>query len=159
MTFMRDQGLDGMEGMLETSDLAKESLDMIVSSHVVEHLRDPRDTLARWRDLLAPEGLLFTEIPLENPVPNWWGQDPEKPYWVGHLYFYSPGHFEAMLGSLGFDVLAATAHDHTVSPGFVMPGSTELYNVDAVDAALDAAVSTAKYPRVYRVLARKQQAA
>mmetsp|Transcript_75595 Transcript_75595/g.179641 ORF Transcript_75595/g.179641 Transcript_75595/m.179641 type:complete len:395 (+) Transcript_75595:78-1262(+) len=153
---MKHRGIDATEGTLEgAEDVASESLDLIASSHVVEHLPEPRLILAKWHELLAPGGLLFTEIPLENPVPNWWGADPENPYWVGHLYFYGREHFQAMLQSLGFEIIAATPHDHTVSPGYVMPGSSEPYDVTTVDPLLDTAISDSEFPKVLRVLARK----
>jgi SAM-dependent methyltransferase len=50
-------------GALETVDLAPDSLDVVSLWHVLEHMPDPRATLARLRQLLQPEGILVIEVP------------------------------------------------------------------------------------------------
>lgn len=41
--------------------------DLVIVSHVLEHLPDPRYTLGRLSALLKDEGLLFIEVPHESP--------------------------------------------------------------------------------------------
>ena len=153
---MREKGIDAHFGMLEEELQEPAVFDLIMSSHVVEHMREPRAVLEKYHHLLKPKGYLFTEIPLENPVPNWWGRDPSEPYWVGHLHFFGRGHFERMLESIGYEIVGKSAHDHVMCAGCVMPGSETLYNVMDVAPALDTTESTAEFPRLLRVLARKK---
>ena len=155
--FMVGRGVDGRRGTLEAAsrdDVPPGTVDLVLSSMMLEHLPDPRAALAAWRLRLKPGGHVFVEVPLENPVPTWWGADPEHPYWVGHITFFAKGHLEAMLASLGFDVVAASCHDHPVCPGYVCAGEAP-YDAAAVPVALDDAPSTADPPRLIRVLARK----
>lgn len=154
--FMKSRGLDARFGLLEESPDVSD-MDLIMSSHVLEHVPSPLETLRACYAALKPGGNIFTEIPLENPVPNWWGTDPADPYWVGHLTFFGRGHLETMLRTAGFEVVASTAHDHPVSAGYCMPGEAG-YDVSVVPESADAEVSTEVHPRLERVLAVKPSA-
>lgn len=57
-----DLGLSVQTTTLERSDLTG-PFDLIRISHVLEHMRDPLDTLGRLSALLAPNGLLYVEVP------------------------------------------------------------------------------------------------
>lgn len=64
--YARDQlGLNILHGaFLDQLDrLPAAGLDLITMFHVLEHLVSPLETLASFRRLLAPEGLLFIEVP------------------------------------------------------------------------------------------------
>jgi 2-polyprenyl-3-methyl-5-hydroxy-6-metoxy-1,4-benzoquinol methylase len=50
-------------GPIEEQGFEPESMDMIVLMDVLEHLRDPRDTLARCLALLRPDGILLIQTP------------------------------------------------------------------------------------------------
>lgn len=59
-------------------DLQPGGYDLILLYHVLEHISRPVDMLLKLKTLLAPEGLLFIEVPLENfsikniPERNWY---------------------------------------------------------------------------------------
>lgn len=88
-------------------------------------------------------------------TPPFFPQDPEKPYWVGHLHFFGIGHLEKLLESLDYKILAKSCHDHPHSAGFIMPGATELYDVDKVPVEMDTQESTLESPKAMRILAQK----
>lgn len=44
-------------------DLAAQSFDVLVFSHILEHLRNPSQTLADFTRLLAPGGVVFIAVP------------------------------------------------------------------------------------------------
>lgn len=149
--YMQRRGLDRAHfGTLESS--AEHSLDLICSSMMLEHLPDPLASAKAWRAKLKPTGHLFVEIPLEHPVPNWFGRDPANPYWVGHLTFFAKHHLPVLLDHAGFEVLVAHCFDHPVSPGYVMPGQP-FYDVDEVPVHLDTQPSDSEYPRLLRLVA------
>ncbi|KAJ8609360.1 hypothetical protein CTAYLR_009305 [Chrysophaeum taylorii] len=151
--YMRQKGLNATLGALEHQ--SHEQFDLVASSMMLEHLPRPLDALKAWRRCLSPEGHLFLEIPLENPVPNWWGADPARPYWVGHLTFFAKGHLDLMLHAAGFTVKKASYHDHPVSPGYVMPGDHQVYDLTQIPTSHDTQVSTADHPKLLRLLAQK----
>ncbi|BCH33746.1 SAM-dependent methyltransferase [Mesorhizobium sp. L-8-10] len=46
------------------------SFDSLVFSEVLEHMEKPAETLALVRSLLAPEGRLFLNMPINSPAPD-----------------------------------------------------------------------------------------
>lgn len=60
--------VEGVTAVARDQDLVPEAYDLILLSHVLEHLPDPMAQLARLRRLLrADEGLVYVEVPLERP--------------------------------------------------------------------------------------------
>lgn len=57
--------LAGVEKLGDTLDDLEPGVDfdVIIASHVLEHLVDPRETVERLRGLLSPSGVLFMEVP------------------------------------------------------------------------------------------------
>lgn len=58
---------------LELQDLFKGpvgSFDSLVFSEVLEHMEKPAETLAVLRSLLAPEGRMFLNMPINSPAPD-----------------------------------------------------------------------------------------
>lgn len=58
---------------LELQDLfkgASGSFDSLVFSEVLEHMEKPAEALAVLRSLLAPEGRLFLNMPINSPAPD-----------------------------------------------------------------------------------------
>lgn len=56
-------GLDVRTAAFEGAALGEEPFDLVVLSHVLEHLRDPHAVIARCRALLREGGALFVEVP------------------------------------------------------------------------------------------------
>jgi len=99
----------GLEAALP-QDLENQGLvgqfDMITANHVIEHVSDPRELLARFRQWLKPGGRLFIEVPDARAR----GLALYGPFWRG---LEAPRHFslpsrEALTSALqqaGFDAL------------------------------------------------------
>ena len=62
-------GLDLSQGQIEDSNLPKNSFDTITLFHVLEHVPDPKKTIARCKELLKVEGVLLVCVP--NDVLAW----------------------------------------------------------------------------------------
>ena len=58
-----ERGLTVHHGLIEDVSLEPGSFDVIVLNHVLEHVRNPRETLAHLRTLLTPTGIIRTEVP------------------------------------------------------------------------------------------------
>lgn len=78
--------------------------DMVVSDQTFEHLVHPRDDFAKIREILAPEGIAYIE------VPNWWtikrlrrGLDCQKD--PMHYNYFTPDTLADMARRCGFRVL------------------------------------------------------
>ncbi len=84
-------------------DVAPQSCDLIVASHVLEHFQatEIEDVLTRLRSLLRPGGRLLAEVPNSdfsaNPEVAGHSHEP-------HLLFFSRGAFGRLVESCGFRV-------------------------------------------------------
>jgi SAM-dependent methyltransferase len=81
--------------------------DLVVLSHVLEHLLDPRETLQLIRSRLTPTGLLYIEVPNIPPKSHSQHLDhrlvphSDEP----HITFFSTGTLQELLKSCGFKLL------------------------------------------------------
>ena len=78
-------------------------LDLILLSHVLEHLYEPSAALARFHAALAPGGHLLLEVPCaaapELLPPGW--------FTFEHLHYYQPHILEDLLRGSGFEPLVS----------------------------------------------------
>jgi len=103
-------------GAIEDVSLPSNSFDAIVLNHVLEHVRNPRTTLQRIRDLLRPGGIVRIEVPniasLSSRLKNAQSRlhlkrDPWKHYSTGHhFWFFAPATLRRTLESAGLSVLS-----------------------------------------------------
>ncbi len=78
-------------------------LDLITLSHVLEHMFQPRQTLARVRQALAPGGLLLFEVPcLTAPERN-----PPGLFTLEHLSYFDAASVANLLAATGFEIVEA----------------------------------------------------
>jgi SAM-dependent methyltransferase len=97
-----DQPVDGVEWLgaeLDQLDPTR-SFDIVVASHVLEHLAAPAKLLRQLRDALVPTGIAFIEVPLEI-----WRRLPRMSEPVTHVNFLVPRSLSCLLQSAGFEVL------------------------------------------------------
>ena len=74
------------------------AFDSIVFSEVLEHLEQPHEALAVIRQLLAPEGTVWINVPANGPAPD-------------HLYLLrSPDEARAAVEAAGFEVVRTAAY-------------------------------------------------
>lgn len=75
------------------------TFDIIICSHVLEHVSDPRQLLLQIRSILATSGAAYVEVPLEvwRGIPI--SRDP-----VTHVNFFTPASLRALLTSCGLHV-------------------------------------------------------
>lgn len=106
-TYARDQlGLDILHGaLLDHADhLPAASLHLITMFHVLEHVVSPIETLASFRRLLSPEGLLFIEVPGSTRL---CGQ--ATLFFKAHALHFTGPTLKAVVERAGFDVVALEA--------------------------------------------------
>lgn len=89
-------GVDKPVSLVETDILQAvrpdKRFDLIVISEVLEHLERPQDALAFLRDVIAEDGRIFINVPLNSPSPD-------------HIYLIStPEEARALVEEAGFAV-------------------------------------------------------
>lgn len=94
---------DVMEGTLEDARFPDASFAAVTMLDVIEHLPNPKETLAEAHRILRPGGVLFMLTPdLGAPLARamgrwWWGLRP------AHLYYFSRKSVVSLLESQGFE--------------------------------------------------------
>lgn len=103
----RRLGLPVRTGSIEEMDVSEGSIGTVVLRHVIEHLRDPREALARVRSALEQGGFVYVATPDARALAAkvfgryWHGYDPPR-----HLFAFTRDGMRRLLGSEGFDVVA-----------------------------------------------------
>jgi len=90
------------------------SFDAVVLRHVLEHLREPGAMLRRARELLAPGGILFCEVPDVNALRIRLRRRPLMGQL--HLWHFGAGSLRALLAHCGFEVQEIRFCDHRGPP-------------------------------------------
>jgi SAM-dependent methyltransferase len=102
----RARGFDVALGRFEDIKYEPGSFGLVVMQQVIEHVIDPRDVLARVRDVLAPGGAVVLETPNAASWDHWLFS---RRYWGGyhiprHLHLFNPKSLSRLLEAVGFRV-------------------------------------------------------
>jgi SAM-dependent methyltransferase len=98
------KGLDVFHGTLEELRTDRR-YDVVFLSHVIEHVLDPVETIARVRDLLAPGGVAYVETPnVGSPDARLFGEDWGLTHHPRHLYLFTRATLRRLLEGTGLVV-------------------------------------------------------
>ncbi len=125
-------GLDTITGLVEQHDFGRQRFDVVIICQTVDHLLDVAGTLARVRQLLSGNGLLFIDIVDFRAayLRNWSVEDAVK---IDHPYYLTEPTMVAYLRSSGFEVMRSDyAADHLHVSYICRPGAAD---VDAMPSA------------------------
>jgi SAM-dependent methyltransferase len=99
----RVYGVAVQDGGLEEATIPPASLDLVTLNHVLEHLADPWDALERIGRWLAPEGLLFIEVPNLAGV----RKQAANTFHAAHIWNFTPETLAELAWQAGFVPLVA----------------------------------------------------
>lgn len=77
---------------------SRDKFDLILASHVIEHVADPRGFLEKIREMLEPNGLAVVETPLTYDF----GKEAEKYGDIFHTLFFDSFTLTLLAGFCGF---------------------------------------------------------
>lgn len=130
--YSRDRlGLNVLNQSLEDSRFPDASFDLIRLSHVLEHMRAPVRSLATLREWLAPDGLIYIEVP--NILEEAGRKVKGRIFHYGHIFNFSPRTLRnaaALAGLVEHPASAARYGDRTC--GFFARGEA-ISQAEAVD--------------------------
>jgi hypothetical protein len=88
--------------------IAPASYDLVVLSHVLEHVPEPEAVVRPAATALQASGALYVEVPYEPVIaaaPRSRDLAPLKRHWHEHVNFYTEDSLRALLGRCGLEVL------------------------------------------------------
>lgn len=110
----RQKGMEIQHATLEQAAYPDESFDLVVMSHLIEHVQDPVETMTETARVLKPGGYVVGETPNLDS----WDYHLFGRYWGGfhvprHLYLFSGATLARLLEKTGFADVRLT---HAVQP-------------------------------------------
>jgi 2-polyprenyl-3-methyl-5-hydroxy-6-metoxy-1,4-benzoquinol methylase len=109
-------GLNVLSESFETAGLEKNSFDVIVSTHVIEHVYNPKIFVQKAYELLKPKGLLIIETPTYDSFSFRLLKHRERSMRCnGHVFLYTKQSLKMLTESCGFKVLKHTTVGRTLS--------------------------------------------
>jgi len=102
-------GIKVWTGELEDADIPASSVDLCVMEHVIEHVRNPVETLRRIHTLLKPGGIVIGETPNVRCfdaalfISYWGGGHAPR-----HLWLFQPDSMKNTLRGCGYDDMTIT---------------------------------------------------
>lgn len=91
-----------LEALLRVGEIGRGEFDLIVCSHVLEHIPDIQAAMAAMAEALAPGGAVFVEVPSGSGHPALYVD--ENP---SHLHFFSVCSLSRLMAAHGLKVMRA----------------------------------------------------
>jgi SAM-dependent methyltransferase len=99
--------VDTMEGLLEEFK-SDRKFSIIIMHHILEHIVNPINALNYVSKLLAPDGIVYLEVPNLYSISSRTGKSWFHDFIPEHLYIFTPRVIERIVKIIGLDVL----HNH-----------------------------------------------
>lgn len=110
--------LDFINTPFEKCSLKPESLTIIVSFHVIEHIYNPKDFITKTYGLLEKNGMLILETPTYDSLSFKILRHRERSIKCdGHLYFFTSKTLKRLVESCGFKVIKQEVVGRTLTLG------------------------------------------
>lgn len=103
----RNAGHDIQNSLFEECELDRNTYDLLLSSHVIEHVASPREFLSKAASMMGPESVFILDTPnVANPVRRLFGR-----HWGGwhtprHWNLFDPRSISELADKTGLQVVA-----------------------------------------------------
>lgn len=139
--YCRDRGLNVLSGVADEANMARiGDVDIITLFDVIEHLPQPRDTLALCCRHLRPGGIIvITTGDFASPFARVAGASWRLMTPPQHLWFFTPQSMHQIAASLGLSLVCC---DH---PGKLVPLSLILFQVRRILGLAGSSITAASH--------------
>ncbi len=95
------QNIPTLFGSLDVLKDAEIQADIIILSHLLEHIPDPVEFMKSMRGILKKNGVVYIEVPgTKNP-----DSDFHEGIQIAHLYYFDLATLEYLMGKVGFQMI------------------------------------------------------
>jgi len=109
---------------LKAVDELSGAWDVVVLSHVLEHVPEPRELLGRVKGLLAPQGVAYVEVPNATRYDKF--TSLAQGFNLEHINHFTAYHLEVAMVRVGFTKLAAGAYEFAYGHDTTYPAIWQL---------------------------------
>jgi 2-polyprenyl-3-methyl-5-hydroxy-6-metoxy-1,4-benzoquinol methylase len=111
---IRNQGIEAHLGGLFSENKINKRFDILILSHVFEHIYDLGEAVTNLKDWINTEGLIYVETPDASKYPEYY----IVPYYyfdTEHINHFSKLHHQNLFGNLGFELVKSDQLEIMVS--------------------------------------------
>lgn len=101
----RQKGLEVIENPIEKIPVEKNTMRVVVSFELIEHLFSPREFLLKCHEILMPGGLLIVTCPNIKGFDMVVLKDLSSSFGAEHLNYFNPSSLTALVETCGFEAL------------------------------------------------------
>ncbi|MEX1239952.1 MAG: class I SAM-dependent methyltransferase [Cyclobacteriaceae bacterium] len=105
--------VNGIRCLESLEFIPNESIDVVISSHCLEHTTNPFELITLLFEKLRNQGKIIIVVPLDSYQFSWTPNDVDN-----HLYSFSPMNLGNILQGVGFQEIKTEAVLHKWVPGF-----------------------------------------
>lgn len=116
-----------VRGLFDGSSLEPASVDLFLSSHVIEHLSDPCNWLRDVWNALKPGGYIFSQVPLQRDHPS-----RGLTFGIFHLLYFDEASFSRLMRRQGFVQVAAEVDVLSNGSGHPLRGRPASLNLNVL---------------------------
>jgi 2-polyprenyl-3-methyl-5-hydroxy-6-metoxy-1,4-benzoquinol methylase len=113
-------GVRANRGSLSNLPAPEQPWDLVILSHVLEHVRDLKGALTLLRPFVAPAGVLYVEVPDASRYVDF-AWSPFQDFNSEHINHFSLQTLENLLAVCGFRTLARATKEILSAPGMPYP--------------------------------------
>ncbi len=104
--YCQQQGFEAISYQGQQLPFEDQTFDIVTGWHVIEHVNDVRQTLAEWRRVLRPDGILAIETPdASSSKVRLLGRHYQRFWCIEHTYAFTPENLNSFFQQTGFDIL------------------------------------------------------
>src|SRR3989338_242428 len=107
----RKRGITPLNKSFENSKFNKETFDLVIMNHVLEHMENPNDILERINGILKKDGMLLVDVPnFESLSAKIWGSNWKYILPQEHKWHFTLKSLSYLLTGTGLKIIYAETH-------------------------------------------------
>jgi 2-polyprenyl-3-methyl-5-hydroxy-6-metoxy-1,4-benzoquinol methylase len=114
------KGIRCEQGSISDIPFRKQYADLLILSHIIEHILDLQTSLKSVFDKLSPNGKVYVEVPDSTRYEKFSGGKPLRFFYFQHIIHFDAHHLRNLFLSNGFTEIASGSHERH-EKGFIMP--------------------------------------